>query len=348
MGGIFDLDARRENIAKYEKTMEAPDFWNDQESAQKTIDAVNGEKRWVDGWDDLNTRLSDLEVLYELSQEEGDDDTLEEVGREVEGYEAALAEFELHLMLGSREDRHDAILTIHPGAGGTEAADWAQMLMRMYTRWAERRGFSAEALEVLPADTAGIKSATIEVKGEYAFGYLKAESGVHRLVRISPFDSNNRRHTSFASVFVYPDADGDIEVDIDPNDLKIDTYRAGGAGGQHVNKTDSAVRITHEPTGIVAQCQNERSQLKNRNTAMKILKARLYQHFKQIEDEKKAERESEKKSIEWGSQIRNYVFQPYQMVKDARTGFETSDVQGVMDGDIDAFIHTFLSQGNKQ
>lgn len=328
--------------------MEAPEFWNDQEKAQKTIDATNGEKRWVDGWDSLGGRLSDLEVLYEMAQEEDDAEALGEIGREVAGYEGELANFELRQMLGSREDRHDAILTIHPGAGGTEAADWAQMLMRMYTRWAERRGFETNVLEVLPADTAGIKSATLEVKGEYAFGYLKSESGVHRLVRISPFDSNSRRHTSFASVFVYPDADGDIEVDIDQSDLKIDTYRAGGAGGQHVNKTDSAVRITHEPTGIVVQCQNERSQLKNRNTAMKILKARLYQHLKDIEDEKKAERESVKKSIEWGSQIRNYVFQPYQMVKDARTNFESSDVQGVMDGDLDAFIHTFLRQAGQR
>jgi peptide chain release factor 2 len=348
LGGIFDLDARREKIAQYEKVMEAPSFWNDQETAQKTIDAVNVEKRWVDGWGSLEERLSDLEVLYELAHEENDADALSEVGREISGCAKALADFELRRMLGNREDRHDAILTIHPGAGGTEAADWAQMLMRMYTRWAERRGFEVNVLEVLPAETAGIKSATIEVTGEYAFGYLKSESGVHRLVRISPFDSNSRRHTSFASVFVYPDADGDIEVEIDTDDLKVDTYRAGGAGGQHVNKTDSAVRITHMPTGIVVQCQNERSQLKNRNTAMKILKARLYQHLKDIEDKKKAERESVKKSIEWGSQIRNYVFQPYQMVKDARTGFESSDVQGVMDGDIDAFIHTFLSQAGQR
>lgn len=348
MGGIFDLDARRERIAQLEKTMENPDFWNDQEAAQKTIDAANTEKRWVEGWESLEASLSDVEVLYEMAQEEEDAEALQEVKNEVGGYEKSLSDFELRHMLGKREDRHDAILTIHPGAGGTEAADWAQMLMRMYTRWAERRGFETNALEVLPAETAGIKSATLEVKGEYAFGYLKSESGVHRLVRISPFDSNNRRHTSFASVFVYPDAEGDIEVDIDPSDLKIDTYRAGGAGGQHVNKTDSAVRITHIPTGIVVQCQNERSQLKNRNTATKILKARLYQHFKDIEDEKKAERESEKKSIEWGSQIRNYVFQPYQMVKDARTNFESSDVQGVMDGDLDAFIQTFLRQAGQR
>jgi peptide chain release factor 2 len=347
-GGIFDLDARREKIAQFEKVMGAAGFWNDQEGAQRTIDAANTEKRWVEGWKSLDARLSDLDLLFEMARDEEDEDALGEVKHELEAYQKELDAFELRHMLGDREDRHDAILTIHPGAGGTEAADWAQMLMRMYMRWAERRGFETNALEVLPAETAGIKSATLEMKGEYAFGYLKSESGVHRLVRISPFDSNSRRHTSFASVYVYPDADGDIEVEIDAGDLRIDTYRAGGAGGQHVNKTDSAVRITHLPTGIVVQCQNERSQLKNRNTAMKILKARLYQHLKDIEDKKKAERASEKKSIEWGSQIRNYVFQPYQMVKDARTGHESSDVQGVMDGDIDTFIETFLRQAGRR
>jgi peptide chain release factor 2 len=343
-GGIFDLDTRRVKVAEFEKRMEAPTFWNDQEKAQKTIDACNREKRWVDGWGDLDRQVSDLDVLFELAQEEKDAESLSEVAAELPLVGRALDTLELQHMLGGKEDQHDAIMTIHPGAGGTEAADWAQMLMRMYMRWAERRGFQTTVLDTLPGETAGIKSATIEVKGDYAFGYLKSESGVHRLVRISPFDSNNRRHTSFASVFVYPDAEGDIEVEIDPNDLKVDTYRAGGAGGQHVNKTDSAVRITHEPTGIVAQCQNERSQYKNRNTAMKILKARLYQHLRELEDEKKAERESKKKSIEWGSQIRNYVFQPYQMVKDARTGLETSDVSGVMDGDLDPFIQAFLTQ----
>ena len=324
--------------------MEAPNFWNDQETAQKMIDACNREKRWVEGWGDLDRQISDLDVLLELAQEEEDAESLAEVAAELANVTRDLDTLELQHMLGAKEDRHDAILTIHPGAGGTEAADWAQMLMRMYMRWAERRGFQTNVLDTLPGETAGIKSATIEVTGDYAFGYLKSESGVHRLVRISPFDSNNRRHTSFASVFVYPDAEGDIEVEIDPKDLKIDTYRAGGAGGQHVNKTDSAVRITHEPTGIVVQCQNERSQHKNRNTALKILKARLYQHLREQEDEKKAERESTKKSIEWGSQIRNYVFQPYQMVKDARTGLETSDVSGVMDGDLDPFIQAFLTQ----
>ena len=342
LGGIFDLDQRRVKIAKFEKLMEAPDFWNDRENAQQIIDACNAEKYWVESWESLNAQAEDLDVLFQLASEEDDDESLSEVAAELPDVGAALDALELQHMLGDREDRNDAILTIHPGAGGTEAADWAQMLMRMYTRWAERRGFQTNVLDTLPGETAGIKSATIEVKGDYAFGYLKSESGVHRLVRISPYDSNNRRHTSFASVFVYPDAEGDIEVEINPNDLKVDTYRAGGAGGQHVNKTDSAVRITHEPTGIVVQCQNERSQHKNRNTALKILKARLYQHLREEEDKKRAELESTKKRIEWGSQIRNYVFQPYQMVKDARTGFETSDVSGVIDGDLDPFIRAYL------
>ncbi|MCH2665653.1 peptide chain release factor 2, partial [bacterium] len=222
----------------------------------------------------------------------------------------------------------------------------AQMLMRMYSRWSERHGFKMDTLDLMPGETAGIKSATLEIGGDYAFGYLKAEIGVHRLVRISPFDSNNRRHTSFASVFVYPETTGDIEVEIKPEDLRVDTYRAGGAGGQHVNKTDSAVRMTHIPTGISVQCQNERSQHKNRNSALKILKARLYQHYKEQEEEKKAELESGKKKIEWGSQIRNYVFQPHKMIKDVRSGVETSDIQGVMDGKIDDFIKAFLVEYN--
>ena len=326
--------------------MSRPDFWDDQEKARQTIDEANGHKEWVESWNDLDGRLGDLSELYLLAQEESDAQTLKEVERELGEVERDLRGVELRHMLGEKEDRLNAILTIHPGAGGTESTDWAQMLMRMYVRWAERRGFQAEVLDLLPGEMAGIKSATIEVRGEYSFGYLKAESGVHRLVRISPFDAGKRRHTSFASVFVYPEAEGDIEVDIRDEDLRVDTFRSGGAGGQHVNKTDSAVRITHIPTGIVVQCQNERSQHKNRNVAMKILKARLYQRYKEEEAEKRAEVESEKKKIEWGSQIRSYVFQPYQMVKDVRTGVETSDVQGVMDGDIDAFIHAYLSQMN--
>ena len=345
-GGIFELDTRKSRVDELERLMEAQDFWDDQENARETIDEVNQHKDWVNGWEALQSRLSDLEELKALADEENDEETLVEVHAELQGLQNELENIELKHMLGEREDRSNAILTIHPGAGGTEAQDWAQMLMRMYARWSERRGFKMDTLDLSPGDTAGIKSATLEIGGDYAFGYLKAEIGVHRLVRISPFDSNNRRHTSFASVFVYPETSGEIEVDMKPEDVRVDTYRAGGAGGQHVNKTDSAVRMTHIPTGITVQCQNERSQHKNRNSAMKILKARLYQHFKEQEDEKKAELESGKKKIEWGSQIRNYVFQPHQMIKDVRTGLESSDVQGVMDGKIDDFIKAFLVEYN--
>ena len=324
--------------------MERSDFWDDQEKARDTIDEANIHKEWVQSWGDLDSGLSDLGVLYELAEEEEDAETFVEVERELVGLEKALGELELRHMLGEKEDRLNAILTIHPGAGGTESADWAQMLVRMYLRWAERRGYQTDTLDLIPNEAAGIKSATIEVQGRYAYGYLKSESGVHRLVRISPFDSNNRRHTSFASVFVFPEAEGDITVDVRPEDLRVDTYRSGGAGGQHVNKTDSAVRITHEPTGIVVQCQNERSQHKNRSSAMKILNARLYQHQMEKEEEKRAVLESGKKMIEWGSQIRNYVFQPYQLVKDLRTGVESSNIQGIMDGDIDGFIQAYLTQ----
>jgi peptide chain release factor 2 len=324
--------------------MEAQNFWDDQEKARETIDEVNQHKEWVDGWEEVKERLADLAELKLLADEENDEETLVEVDSELADLGSELETIELKHMLGDREDRSNAILTIHAGAGGTEAQDWSQMLMRMYSRWSERRGFKTDTLDLSPGDTAGIKSATIEVNGDYAFGYLKAEIGVHRLVRISPFDSNNRRHTSFASVFVYPETSGDIEVEIKPEDIRVDTYRAGGAGGQHVNKTDSAVRMTHLPTKITVQCQNERSQHKNRNSALKILKARLYQHYKELEDEKKAVLESGKKKIEWGSQIRNYVFQPHQMIKDVRTGLETSDIQGVMDGKIDDFIKAFLVQ----
>lgn len=328
--------------------MEHSDFWNDQEQAKKIMEEVKLEKDWVDGWNGLDERLSDLHELQLLAEEEEDEGTLREVATELGQLDGSLEDLELRHMLGQKEDRLDAILTIHPGAGGTESADWAQILVRMYLRWTERRGFQAEMLDMQPGETAGIKSATIEVKGDYAFGYLKAEVGVHRLVRISPFDSNSRRHTSFASVFVYPEAVGDIEVEIKPEEIRVDTYRSGGAGGQHVNKTDSAVRITHEPTGIVVQCQNERSQHKNKSSAMKILKVRLYQHLKEKEEEKRAVLESGKKKIEWGSQIRSYVFQPYQMVKDLRTGVETSNVQAVLDGNIDDFITAFLSEGGEK
>ena len=323
--------------------MSAPGFWDNRETAQTTIEEVNEHKRWVDTWQNLEDQRDDLMLLYELAEEEDDEDAMAEVTAEANALEKAITELEFRNMLSGRDDTKNAILTIHPGAGGTESADWAQMLLRMYMRWAERRGFRKELMDLQPGDEAGIKSATVEVTGKYAYGYLKAEAGVHRLVRLSPFDSQKRRHTSFASVFVYPEIEDAVEVEISESDLRVDTYRASGAGGQHVNKTDSAVRITHLPTGIVVQCQNERSQHKNRASAMKILRARLYQ-FQEEEKRKEMEAvEHTKKSIEWGNQIRSYVLHPYNMVKDHRTGEETSNVEAVMDGDIDAFIYAYLS-----
>ena len=281
-----------------------------------------------------------MEILLEFV-ETGDVD-LNEVWTELSIYENNIEEIELKLMLGNSEDIQNAIITIHPGAGGTESQDWAQMLFRMYTRWAEQQDFKVEIIDFQPGDEAGIKDVTFEVSGDYAFGFSKAEAGVHRLVRISPFDSNSRRHTSFASVFVYPAVNEEIEIDINSSDLRIDTYRASGAGGQHVNKTDSAVRITHIPSGIVAQCQNQRSQHKNKSQAMKILKARLYQAELDKEKKKNKELEDKKLDIGWGSQIRSYVFHPYNLVKDHRTKEETSNVQAVMDGDLNKFIRSFL------
>ncbi len=273
-----------------------------------------------------------------------DDQTFQaELESNLSSFRIQLEEFELQILLSSEDDSKNAILTIHSGAGGTEACDWAAMLLRMYLRWIEGRGFSYQMMDLLPGEEAGLKSAVVEVKGEYAYGYLQAESGVHRLVRISPFDANKRRHTSFASVFVYPEIEDNIEVEIKEEDLRIDTYRASGAGGQHVNKVSSAVRITHIPTNIVVQCQNERSQHKNREMAMKILRSKLYQQKKEEEEKKLEKIESQKKKIEWGSQIRSYVFHPYNLVKDHRTGVETSNTQAVMDGDLDQFISSFLS-----
>lgn len=286
--------------------------------------------------------VEDAEVLLSLAEEEGDAGTAKEAEAKLKEADKAIKDVEIKRLLGKEHDRSGAIVAIHPGAGGTEAQDWASMLMRMYARWAELRGYKVEVLDYLAGEEAGIKSVTFTVEGEYAYGYIKAESGVHRLVRISPFDSAKRRHTSFASVFVYPEIEEDVEVEINEADLRVDTYRASGAGGQHVNKTDSAVRITHVPSGIVVQCQNERSQHKNRATAMKVLRARLYEEKKREEEEKLKSITQEKRDIAWGSQIRSYVLQPYRLIKDHRTGLEAGNVDAVLDGGIDEFIEAYL------
>jgi peptide chain release factor 2 len=302
---------------------------------------LKGLKSRYEPWVKLRKETEDLEAFYELAQEEKDETQCPEIEETLKGLQARYERQNLLELMSGEVDRNGCYLAVHSGAGGTEACDWSQMLYRMYLRWAERRGFSLEEEDRLEAE-GGIKSATVKIEGDYAYGYLKGESGVHRLVRISPFDANARRHTSFASVYVFPVLDDSVEVEIRPEDLRVDTYRSGGAGGQHVNKTDSAVRFTHIPTGIVVACQNERSQIKNRAIAMNMLKARLYEYYRQ-EKEKENERfAQEKKDISWGMQIRSYVFQPYTMVKDARTRAETGNIQAVMDGDIDPFIEEYL------
>lgn len=303
---------------------------------------INSRKFWLDEWEKLSNQFNELEILIELSQEEEDSEIVQEIQSNLKALDSGLEKLEFKNMLGEPDDGKSAILTIHPGAGGTESQDWAQMLMRMYLRWIELNGYKQHILDLLPGEEAGIKSVIIEVTGDYAYGYLKAEAGIHRLVRLSPFDFNNRRHTSFASVFVYPEINNEIEVNINASDLRIDTYRASGAGGQHVNKTSSAVRITHIPTGIVVQCQSERSQHMNRESAMKVLMSRLYQRKKEEEMAKLDKIEKSKKDIAWGHQIRSYIFQPYNLVKDHRTGIETSNIQSVMDGEINDFIKAFL------
>jgi peptide chain release factor 2 len=292
----------------------------------------------------LGQRVADAHAMAELIDEAPDEDLARELEQEADGIEAALAGLELRTMLSGPDDARDAILTIHPGAGGTESQDWAEMLMRMYVRWAERKGYEVTILDLLPGEEAGIKSVSIEIKGEYAYGYLKAEKGVHRLVRISPFDSQARRHTSFASVFVYADIDDTIEVDLRDEDIRMDVYRASGAGGQHVNKTSSAVRLTHIPTGLVVACQQERSQGKNKATAYKMLRAAIYQKKLEEQEAERAKLEATKTDISWGNQIRSYVFQPYTMVNDHRTELKVGDVQRVMDGDLDQFIQAWLRQ----
>jgi len=317
-------------------------LWNEPDKATELLREKSRLIEIVEKWKKQKESLDDLEILAEMASEEQDERAQREIGSELQSLLAAVRGDELRMMLGSEQDPMNAIMSIHAGAGGTEAQDWAEMLLRMYLRWAERRGFKATIIDYLPGDEAGIKSATWTLQGEYAYGYAKAEIGIHRLVRISPFDAGARRHTSFASVFVYPEVDDRIVIEIDEKDLRIDTYRSSGAGGQHVNKTDSAVRITHLPTGIVVQCQNERSQHKNKAMAMKYLRSRLYELRLQEQNEKLAEVNKTKKDIAWGSQIRSYVLHPYKMIKDHRTNVETGNVNKVLDGDLDEFIEAYL------
>lgn len=322
--------------------MLSPGFWDDQEKAQTVISEANGLKDQVNEFHDLNETFENLELTYELVKEEEDADLQAELEEELNELSRRLNDFELELLLSEPYDKNNAILELHPGAGGTESQDWGSMLLRMYTRWAEKKGFKVETLDYLPGDEAGIKSVTLMIKGHNAYGYLKAEKGVHRLVRISPFDSSGRRHTSFVSCDVMPEFNNEVEIDLRSEDLKIDTYRSSGAGGQHVNTTDSAVRITHVPTGVVVTCQTERSQIKNRERAMNMLKAKLYQRKIEEQEQQLAEIRGEQKEIGWGSQIRSYVFHPYSLVKDHRTNTEVGNVQSVMDGEIDLFIDAYL------
>jgi len=342
LGGLFDLEIKQDIIANFEEKMSMPNFWDDNDYAQGIIVELNGVKSIVEEYTGLETEQQDLEMMLELVQEEEDESMVTDLTVGVDKLYDKISSFELQLLLNQPYDRLNAILELHPGAGGTESQDWGLMLYRMYTRWAEKRGFKVELLDYLPGDEAGIKSVTLLVKGFNAYGYLKAEKGVHRLVRISPFDSAGRRHTSFASCDVVPEIDDTIEIEIRTEDLKVDTYRASGAGGQHVNKTESAIRITHIPSGIIVACQQERSQIANRERAMKMLRSKLYE--RKIEEQLKhlAEIRGEQSDIAWGSQIRSYVFHPYSMVKDHRTSLETGNVGAVMDGDLDQFIDGYL------
>lgn len=338
----FDLTEKRYKIEELtQRTMEE-NFWSNADHAQRVIRQLNAIKDVVDHYDSLKAAMDSIQETYEMLKEEMDDDLFPLVEEEYQEMQTNFEDFEIKVLLSHEYDQSNAILEIHPGAGGTESCDWAEMLYRMYSRWADKKGFKVTTLDYQPGDVAGIKSVTFLVEGDKAYGFLKAEKGVHRLVRISPFDSGARRHTSFASLDVMPQFDDEIEIDIKPDDLIVETKRASGAGGQHINKTDSAIRMVHKPTGLVATCQNGRSQHENREEALRVLKSRLYQKMIEEQEAKMAEIKGEQKLIEWGSQIRSYVFHPYSLVKDNRTGHETSQVQNVMDGDLDAFIFAYL------
>jgi peptide chain release factor 2 len=341
-GGLFDIDRKREDISELESRIAQPGFWDDNDAAQRVLKERTAMEKIVDAWDRLNRQADDIQVLIELGTEAQDEATLAEVHELNDLLEKGVVAAEFQRMLSGPHDRSSCFVSINAGAGGTESQDWAEMLLRMYLRYCERRGWKTDITDYQAGDEAGVKGVTFAVTGEYSYGYLKAEVGIHRLVRISPFDSNARRHTSFASVFVFPEIEDDIEVKIAESDLRVDTYRSSGAGGQHVNTTDSAVRITHVPTGIVVACQTERSQHLNRATAMRVLRAKLYERELQEREAKAAEIGGEKKEIGWGSQIRSYVLHPYKMVKDLRTGVETGNPDAVLDGDLEEFIVAFL------
>jgi len=339
-GGFFDVPKGREELNRIEAQASAPAFWNDQEAAQKLLQERSRLEKKIERQELFQTQIDDASVLFEFAEE--DDTSIKELRTLLERLQHNLSQAEIEMLLAGENDRRNAICTIHPGAGGTESQDWAEMLLRMYLKWAEQRGFKTEILEYQPGEEAGLKSVTFRVEGDYAYGLLAAEAGVHRLVRISPFDQAARRHTSFASLFVFPEIDEDIEVEINDKDLRIDTYRATGAGGQHINTTDSAVRITHLPTNIVVSCQNQRSQHQNKAVAMQVLRSRLYELELEKRKAETAELEANKADISFGSQIRSYVLAPYQLVKDTRTKLERGNVDAVLGGEIDDFITTYL------
>jgi peptide chain release factor 2 len=346
-GGGFDVEGKQQRVEALNRLTSQPDFWNDGEKAQSIFKEQSTLKSVIDFWEKHRAGLEEARFFLDVAKDEKSEEALGEAAAKVAEVAREMAQTELTQLLGGPDDRRNAIVTLHPGAGGTEAQDWAEILLRMYLRWADRRGYRKEILEYQPGEEAGVKSVTFTVEGDYAYGYMKAEAGIHRLVRISPFDANSRRHTSFASVFVYPEIDDTIKIEIDDADLRVDTYRSSGAGGQHVNKTDSAVRLTHFPTGIVVACQNERSQHKNRAMAMKILKSRLYDLEIEKQKEKMESYHKNKKDIAWGSQIRSYVLHPYRLVKDHRTNVEVGNADGVLDGDLDQFIQAYLLQSSE-